>query len=127
LHRLHIPLISTLHTILEKPSYTEKAILKQICSMSDKLVVMSHKAIQFLEDIYNVPSEKIARIEHGVPDIHFDKEISRIEIKLNTKKLLLTFGFVVRNKGIVTVIEALLNIIEKHSELFYIVLRKTLS
>jgi len=125
LHRLHIPLISTLHTILEKPSYTEKAILKQICSMSDKLVVMSHKAIQFLEDIYNVPSEKIARIEHGVPDIHFDKEISRNELKLNTKKLLLTFGFVGRNKGIETVIEALPKIIEKHPEVFYIVLGKT--
>ena len=58
LHRLHIPLISTLHTILETPSYNEKAILKQLCKMSDKLVVMSHKAIQFLEDIYEVPSKK---------------------------------------------------------------------
>ncbi len=125
LHRLHIPLISTLHTILENPSYTEKAILQQICKMSDKLVVMSHKAIQFLEGIYDVPSEKIIRIEHGVPDIKFDKATSRAEFKLTDKKLLLTFGFVGRNKGIETVINALPQIIEKHPEVYYIVLGKT--
>ncbi|MEO6346367.1 MAG: glycosyltransferase family 4 protein [Aquaticitalea sp.] len=125
LHRLHIPLISTLHTILESPSYTEKAILKQICKMSDKLVVMSHKAVQFLEDIYDVLSEKIVRIEHGLPDIHFDKEKSRAEFKVNNKKLLLTFGFIGRNKGIETVLKALPQVIEKHPEVFYVVLGKT--
>ncbi|MBJ7881739.1 glycosyltransferase family 4 protein [Gelidibacter salicanalis] len=125
LHRLHIPLISTLHTILENPSYTEKAILQQICKMADKLVVMSHKAIQFLEDIYDVPLEKIVRIEHGVPDIKFDKETSRADFKLTNKKLLLTFGFVGRNKGIETVIKALPEIIKKHPEVYYIVLGKT--
>ena len=125
LHRLKIPLISTLHTILETPSYTEKAILKEICKMSDKLVVMSYKAVQFLEDIYDVPTEKILRIEHGVPDIHFDKEKSRSELKLKDKKLLLTFGFVARNKGIETVIKALPHIIDKHPEVLYIVLGKT--
>ncbi|QBO57065.1 glycosyltransferase family 4 protein [Chryseobacterium salivictor] len=125
LHRLQIPLISTLHTILQKPSYTEKAILKKICTMSDKLVVMSHKAIQFLEDIYHVPSAKILRIEHGVPDIHFDKEKSRAELKFTDKKLLLTFGFVGRNKGIETVIKALPEIIKKHPDIVYVVLGKT--
>ncbi|MEO9077509.1 MAG: glycosyltransferase [Gelidibacter sp.] len=125
MHRLHIPLISTLHTILETPSYTEKAVLKQVCNMSDKVAIMSHKAIEFLKDIYGVPPEKIVRIEHGVPDIHFDKEKSRTEFKLNDKKLLFTFGFVGRNKGIETVIKALPQIIEKHPEVLYVVLGKT--
>jgi glycosyltransferase involved in cell wall biosynthesis len=125
LHRLNIPLITTLHTILETPSYTEKAILKEICKMSDKVVVMSHKAIHFLVEIYDVPKEKIILIEHGVPDIHFDNQESRKEFKLNDKKLLLTFGFIGRNKGIETVIKALPQIIEKHPEALYIVLGKT--
>ncbi|KAB7531480.1 glycosyltransferase [Flagellimonas olearia] len=125
LHRLNIPLITTLHTILETPSYNERAILKEICKMSDKIVVMSHKAIHFLVGIYKVPKEKIVLIEHGVPDIHFDKEESRTEFKLNERKLLLTFGFIGRNKGIETVIKALPQIIEKHPEALYIVLGKT--
>lgn len=125
LHHLKIPVVSTLHTILETPSYNEKSILKEICKMSERIVVMSRKAIQFLIEIYDVPKEKIVLIEHGVPDIHFDKEQSRQELNLNKKKILLTFGFVGRNKGIETVIKALPKIIETHPEILYVVLGKT--
>ena len=48
LHRLEVPLIVTLHTILKNPSYNEKAVLQEICKMAHKIVVMSHKAIEFL-------------------------------------------------------------------------------
>src|SRR6267154_1013320 len=125
LHRLKIPLIVTLHTVLKSPSYSEKAVLKEICKMASKIVVMSHKAIAFLTDIYQVPKEKIAFIEHGVPDFHFDPVQSKKEFKLENKKVLLTFGFIGRNKGIETVIKALPNIIEKHPQVLYIVLGKT--
>lgn len=59
LHRLEAPLIVTLHTILKTPSYNEKAVLQEICKMAHKIVVMSHKAIEFLVSIYNVPEEKL--------------------------------------------------------------------
>jgi len=125
LHRLKVPLIVTLHTILKTPSYNEKAVLKEICKMAHKIVAMSHKAIEFLVDIYNVPEEKIVFIEHGVPDIHFSQEKSKREFKLESKKVLLTFGFIGRNKGIETVIKALPKVVEKHPDVFYIVLGKT--
>lgn len=125
LHRLTIPIISTLHTILKTPSYNEKAILKEICKMSDKVIVMSNKAVEFLTQIYDIPKVKIELISHGVPDIHFNKEQSRTKFRLNDRKLLMTFGFVGRNKGIETVIKALPEIIKKHPEVLYIVLGKT--
>ncbi len=125
LHRLEVPLIVTLHTILKAPSYNEKAILQQICKMAYKIVVMSHKAIDFLVQIYDVPKEKIVFIEHGVPDIHFNPYESKKEFKLEHKKVLLTFGFIGRNKGIETVIKALPKVIEKHPDVIYIVLGKT--
>jgi len=125
LHRLEVPFIVTLHTILRAPSYNEKAVLQQICKMAHKIVVMSRKAIEFLVDIYDVPLEKIVFIEHGVPDIHFNREITKKEFKLETKKVLLTFGFIGRNKGIETVIKALPRVVEKHPEVLYIVLGKT--
>ena len=71
LHRLEVPLIVTLHTILKNPSYNEKAVLQEICKMASKIVVMSHKAIEFLISIYDVPEGKIVFIEHRVPDIFF--------------------------------------------------------
>ena len=39
LHRLEIPLVVTLHTILKTPSYNEKAVLKEIGKMAQKIVV----------------------------------------------------------------------------------------
>ncbi len=125
LHRLEVPIIVTLHTILKAPSYNEKAVLQVICKMANKIVVMSHKAIEFLVSIYNVPKKKIAFIEHGVPDIHFSAEKSKKEFKLENKKVLLTFGFIGRNKGIETVIKALPKVVEKHPEVIYIILGKT--
>ena len=125
LHRLEVPLIVTLHTILKAPSYNEKAILKEICKMAHKIVVMNRKAIEFLTSIYNVPKEKIVLIEHGVPDIHFDQLASKKEFKLDHKKIILTFGFIGRNKAIETVIKALPNVVQKYPEVIYIVLGKT--
>jgi glycosyltransferase involved in cell wall biosynthesis len=125
LHRLEIPLIVTLHTILKTPSYNEKAVLQEICKMAHKIVVMSQKVIEFLVSIYNVPEEKIVFIEHGVPDIHFSQEKSKREFKLENKKVLLTFGFIGRNKGIETVIKALPKVVEKHPDVIFIVLGKT--
>jgi len=125
LHRLEIPLIVTLHTILKTPSYNEKAVLKEICKMASKIVVMSRKAVNFLVSIYDVPKEKIALIEHGVPDIHFNPEKSKKEFKLEKKKVLLTFGFIGRSKGIETVIKALPEVVKKYPEVIYIILGKT--
>lgn len=125
LHHVKVPILVTLHTILKTPSYTEKAILIEICKMADKVVVMSEMAITFLTSVYNVPKTKIALIAHGVPDFQFDKKQSKAEFKLGKKKVLMTFGFISRNKGIETVIKALPQTIRKHPEILYMVLGKT--
>jgi glycosyltransferase involved in cell wall biosynthesis len=125
LHRLEIPLIVTLHTILKTPSYNEKIVMQEICKMANHIVVMTNKAIEFLVEIYKIPSEKIALIEHGVPDFYFNPEKSKKEFKLENKKVLLTFGFISRNKGIETVIKALPGLVQKYPNMLYIILGKT--
>ncbi|MBW6498244.1 MAG: glycosyltransferase family 4 protein [Bacteroidales bacterium] len=125
LYRLEIPLVVTLHTIVKKPSYNEKAVMQEICKMANKIIVMSHKAIEFLIDIYDVEEEKIVFIEHGVPDIQYSQEQTKKEFKLTNKKLLLTFGILSRNKGIETVLKALPKVVEKHPDVLYVVLGKT--
>lgn len=125
LHRLEIPFIVTLHTIVKQPSYNEKAVLQQICKMASKVVVMSQKAIEFLTRIYGVEREKIAFIEHGVPDIQYRQDQAKSEFKFENKKVLLTFGILSRTKGIETVIKALPKVIEQFPEVIYLVLGKT--
>ncbi|HUX55375.1 MAG TPA: glycosyltransferase family 4 protein, partial [Bacteroidales bacterium] len=125
LHRLEIPLVVTLHTIIKTPSYNEKAVLVEICKMAKKIIVMSHKAIEFLTTIYKIDKRKIVYIEHGVPDIQFSQHQSKKEFNLENKKVLFTFGIISRNKGIETVIKALPKVIEKYPEVLYMVLGKT--
>lgn len=125
LHRIEAPLIVTLHTVLKTPSYNEKAVLIEICKMAAKVVVMTHKAVEFLTAIYDVPLSKIELIEHGVPDITLDHQQAKKQLKLEHKKLLLTFGFISRNKGIETAIRALPAIVAKFPETLYLVLGKT--
>ncbi len=125
LHRLTIPLVVTLHTVIKTPSYTEKMILQEINRMAQKIVVMSKKAVELLTGIYGVPEEKIALIEHGVPDLKFNQELTKKEFKLGNKKILLTFGFIGRNKGIETAIKALPDLVKKHPNVLYMVLGRT--
>jgi glycosyltransferase involved in cell wall biosynthesis len=125
LHRLEVPFIVTLHTVLKTPSYQQKAILKQIAKMASAIVVMTNKAIDLLQTIYDVPADKINLIEHGVPDIQFEHTSAKQDLKLASKNVLLTFGFISRNKGIETVIKALPEVVKQHPDTVYIILGKT--
>jgi glycosyltransferase involved in cell wall biosynthesis len=125
LHRLEIPLVVTLHTVLQAPSYNEKAILTEICRMAAKIVVMTKKAIEFLTEIYNIPVSKIALISHGVPAFTFSHALAKKEFKFEGRNVLLTFGLLSRNKGIETVIRAMPGVIAKHPETIYMILGKT--
>ena len=125
LHELEIPLIVTLHTVMQTPSNNQKEVLQTICGMANRIVVMSYKAIEMLVEIYEIPRSKIAYIEHGVPDIRYIQDEVKKEFKLENRKVMLTFGFVGRNKGIETAIKAIPKVIEKHPEVLYIVLGKT--
>ncbi len=126
LHKLEIPLVVTFHTVLNKPSYNEKIIVESIGKKASKIVVMSNRAVTFLKEIYNIPEEKIALIEHGVPDFNFthSKKYKK-KFNLENKKALLTFGLLSRNKGIETVIKALPAVVKKHPDVVYIILGKT--
>ena len=56
---LRMPVVTTLHTVLKDPAPEYRAVMSKLSDLSDKLVVMSHKASDFLKDIYAVPEEKI--------------------------------------------------------------------
>jgi len=126
IHKLEIPLIVTFHTVLKNPSEKEIMIIKEIGKKAEKIVVMSELAVDFLIHIYNLPKQKIKLIEHGVPDFDFiQRKIFKKKLNLENKKSLLTFGLLSRDKGIETVIQALPRVVEKHSEIVYIILGKT--
>lgn len=126
LHKLKTPFITTFHTVLKAPSFLQKSIVREISRQAARVVVMSRLAISFLEDIYEVPAEKISFIPHGVPD--FEKLTIRTEVvpeALRERKVIFTFGLLSRNKGIETVINALPQVIARHPDAMYVVAGKT--
>lgn len=124
--RLSIPVVTTLHTILQNPTPGQKRVLTDIINYSSQVVVMSEMAIKFLTEIYGVPKEKISLIHHGIPDIPFiDPNFFKDKFGVEGKRVLLTFGLLSKNKGIETVIKALPKVVMKHPDVVYIVLGAT--
>jgi glycosyltransferase involved in cell wall biosynthesis len=122
--QLQMPIVTTIHTVLQTPSYHEKHIIKKMGELSQKLVVMSKLAVNFLTTKYAIPLQKIAIIHHGVPDFSSIKRAPSI-FQYPGKKVLSTFGFLGRSKGIETVINALPAVVEKHPNIVYVVLGQT--
>ena len=122
LRKLKMPLVTTLHTVLREPDIHQRAVLEEIASLSDRLVVMSELAAELLRDVYSVPGEKIDVIPHGVPEMHFmDPNYFKDRFGTEGKSVLLTFGLLSPNKGIENVIRALPAILAQHPNTVYIV------
>jgi glycosyltransferase involved in cell wall biosynthesis len=123
---LRMPVVTTLHTVLKDPTPEYRAVMGKLSDLSDKLVVMSHKASDFLKDVYAIPEEKIEFIHHGIPDTPFiDSSFYKDKFGVEGKKVLLTFGLISPNKGIENVLHALPAIINKHPDVAFIILGAT--
>jgi hypothetical protein len=57
---LRMPVVTTLHTVLKDPAPEYRAVMGKLSELSDKLVVMSHKAFDFLKEIYACPKRKLS-------------------------------------------------------------------
>src|SRR6266446_3281496 len=122
LRGLKMPVVTTLHTVLREPNSDQMLVMEEIAELSDRLIVMSQVSSQFLQEIFKVPGSKIDMVPHGVPDLPFlDPNFYKDRFGVEGKAVLLTFGLLSPNKGIENVIQALPQILSKHSNVAYIV------
>ena len=102
LERLKRPLITTLHTVLEKPTIEYFNSLIDVCETSEKVIVMNSRGIKMLRDIYGVPEGKIKLIPHGIPDSPFvDSDCYKHKLGITGRKTILTFGLLILQRNIV--------------------------
>lgn len=124
--RLNMPLIATLHTVLTEPSPGQRQTLKDLVRLCDRVVVMSRRAEEILENLWAVPRRKIAYIPHGIPDVPFmDPHYFSGQFDTVGRRVLLTFGLLGPGKGIETALKALPRIVERHPDVLYIILGAT--
>jgi glycosyltransferase involved in cell wall biosynthesis len=123
---LRMPVITTLHTVLQEPTVDQRRVMDRLASRSARLVVMSEKGRTFLRTIYRVPDEKIDLIPHGIPDMPFvDPNFYKDQFGVEGRHVLLTFGLLSPNKGIEFALKALPGILAEFPNTVYIVLGAT--
>jgi glycosyltransferase involved in cell wall biosynthesis len=121
-----LPVIVTLHTILQDPDANQRAVLEALARRADRLVVMAEKGRMLLRSVYKIADHKIAVVPHGVPDRPLsDGGAQKKRFGLTGHHVLLTFGLLSPNKGIETMIRALPAIVANHPETLYVVLGAT--
>jgi glycosyltransferase involved in cell wall biosynthesis len=122
LRRLHMPVVTTLHTVLREPNPDQRAVMEELAVLSDRLIVMSRQSAEILQEVFCVPISKIDLIPHGIPDLPFaDPSFYKDGFGTEGKNVLLTFGLLSPNKGIENVIQALPSILARHSNVVYMI------
>ena len=123
---LKVPLVTTLHTVLDRPDAAQRAVMEQILAASARLIVMARKGRDILIETYHADPERIVIIPHGIPDAPFEtSEAAKRRLGFSGRKVLLTFGLISPNKGIETMIEAMPAIIAAAPDAVYVVMGAT--
>ncbi len=126
LRNLRMPVITTLHTVLKEPSESQSAVMGEIGRLSDRIVVMSQKAQDILQNVNGITREKIAFIPHGIPDLPFvDPNYFKDQFGVEGHRVILSFGLISPGKGLEYMIEAMPEIVREHQDVVYIILGAT--
>ena len=126
LRELRMPVVTTLHTVLQEPRTDQRRVMRELISLSTRVVVMAERGRQMLEEIYQAPAAKIDLIAHGIPDVGFvDPTYFKDQFGVEGRIVLLTFGLLSPNKGIECVLNALPEILREFPDVVYIVLGAT--
>ena len=123
---LRCPVITTCHTILDKPSDGQRAVMQELIVLSQRLVVMSEKGRQLLREVYDAPDQKVRVIPHGVPELPLvEPDPYKAQFGVEGRPVILTFGLLSRGKGIEYALRALPPVVKQYPNLCYIVLGAT--
>jgi glycosyltransferase involved in cell wall biosynthesis len=126
LRNLRMPVVTTLHTLLERPDPAQRHVMDGLVELSARLVVMAERGGGILRGIYQVPDNKVDLIPHGIPDVPLaDTGPFKRRFGMDGKNVLLTFGLLGPGKGIEHAIGALPGIISRHPQTVYLVLGAT--
>lgn len=122
---VNMPIVTTVHTVLVNPNEAQRRVFLEVLELSERVVSMTQKGIEILNEVYGVPRSKIDFIHHGIPDV--DRQMAReIRRDLGSKgAVILTFGLIGRDKGIHTMIEAMPEIVAKSPGATYVVVGAT--
>ncbi|GEO26583.1 hypothetical protein AAC03nite_23680 [Alicyclobacillus acidoterrestris] len=123
---LQKPLVTTFHTVFEKPMSPYREIQQALIRESAHITVMNRRAVGYLQDAYGVPIEKISYIPHGTPGPSAKpRTFLRQELGWHGRKVILTFGLLGPSKGIESILAALPRVVEEIPNVLYVIAGQT--
>lgn len=115
-----VPAIVVLHTVLQEPSASQRAVLEQIAARASRVVVMTETARELLATRYTVDPGRVTLIPHGVPEWDVVEAPARRD-----RRTMLTWGLIGPGKGIEWGIRSLTGLTGLEPRLHYEVLGET--
>ena len=126
LRSIKAPIVTTLHTVLKDPNQDQLQVFSSLSKLSERLVVMSHRAKIFLKEIYGIPEQKIVMIHHGIPEMPFlDPNYYKDKFQVEGRQVILSFGLLSPGKGLEYAIESMASVIKRFPNTHYIILGAT--
>jgi glycosyltransferase involved in cell wall biosynthesis len=126
LSRLKMPVVTTLHTVLSKPTPIQHDVMQHVINTSSNIIVMSKKGQQLLREVHDVPAYKVEIIPHGIPNLPFcEPHSAKAKLGFAGRAVILTFGLLSPNKGIETLLDAMPGIIKSCPNAVYVILGAT--
>lgn len=126
LDRTQLPLVLTLHTILDRPNTDEARVMDALLKRAGRIMVMAERGRDILLECYGVDEARIAVIPHGVPDRPLvEPDTMKAPFGWAGRCVILTFGLLAPDKGIEHVIRAMPAVAARHPDALYVVLGAT--
>lgn len=122
-----MPVVTTLHTVLERPTRGQFRVMEEVIRHAGRLVVMTERSQRILTSVHNVRPDRITVIPHGIPDIPTENMLAdhKAEFNAGGRTVLLTFGLLSPGKGIEQAIRAMPAIVARRPDALYLVLGAT--
>lgn len=125
LEQIEPPVVTTFHTILERPTPLQRAILLQITAHSNRIITMVEEGRHRLIHHYGVDAQKIVVIPHGTTPHTRSTGEAKARFGWASKRILLMSGLLGPSKGVEYVIEALPEIVRQFPNTLFIIAGQT--
>ena len=120
------PLVTTFHTLMTDPAPVPRALIRRLAARSQGIVVMTKLAARLLASVYQVPSQQVQVIPHGVPEVAVDRgETCKAALGLVGRRVICTFGLINRGKGLEYMIQAMPRVVADCPDVLYLIVGVT--
>lgn len=122
------PVVTTLHTVVPKPSPHMRAVTRALVAASSEVVVLARSATPLLRDVYGIDPRQVAYVPHGIPSVQRRPGMRRamkLRLGLSGRTVVSTFGLLNPDKGIEYILEALPPLVERYPDLLFLIIGET--